>query len=107
MSLSNTVADSPMFLLVGRLLHVFKTPAGTKKTGEQYEGQDKVQILGNIPLPDGSHRLDLVTLTTKDAGSFEPFLGQLITCPLGFYSFNKTVGFFVPAGGKPQIFVGD
>lgn len=107
MTLSSAVPESPMFLLVGRLLHVFKTPAGTKKTGEQYDGQDKIQILGNIPMPDGGHRLDLVTLTTKDAASFDSFVGEVISCPIGCYAFNKTVGYFVPAGGKPAIFTGD
>ena len=31
MSLANALPDTPMFLLVGRLLHVFKTPSGTKE----------------------------------------------------------------------------
>jgi hypothetical protein len=31
----------------------------------------------------------------------------VISCPIGCYAFNKTVGYFVPAGGKPAIFTGD
>ncbi|NKO00820.1 hypothetical protein, partial [Weissella cibaria] len=54
-----------MFTLTGQVVHVFTAPRGiSKKTGEEYGGQDKVQILGDIPLQGGETRKELVTLTT-------------------------------------------
>ena len=43
--------SEPMFALSGQVLNVFVQAGGvSKKTGEEYEARDKVQLLGEMPL---------------------------------------------------------
>ena len=51
-----------MFTLCGQVANVYVQPGGTsKKTGEAFDPRDKVQILGQLPMPTGGHKLELVT----------------------------------------------
>ena len=61
-----------MFTLCGQVANVYVQPGGTsKKTGEEYDPRDKVQILGHVPLQGGGTKLDLVTLNVEAPGKFE------------------------------------
>ena len=52
-----------MFTLCGQVANVYVQPGGTsKKTGEDFDPRDKVQILGHLPVSTGGHKLELVTL---------------------------------------------
>ena len=69
--------SEPMFTLRGQVVNVYVQPGGvSRKTGEAFDPRDKVQILGKIPLPDGSTKLDLITLNTEDARDFRALLGK-------------------------------
>ena len=93
-----------MFTLCGQVMNVFVQPGGvSKKTQEEYDPRDKVQILGQLPLPTGGHRLELVTLNVEDARLFESAIGKDIRVPVGFYAVNRSVGYFIPQGGKPSL----
>jgi hypothetical protein len=88
-----------MFILTGEVVNVFTAPKGiSKKTGEEYGGQDKVQIMGNIPLPDGQYRKELVDLTTDQGEAIKKYEGKEVTCPVSFYVSKSSVGYFVPKG---------
>ena len=94
---------NPMFTLNGQVMHVFKAPTGTnKKTGEEYGGQDKVQILGSLALPEsGEYRFDMITLTTDQANVFERLKGQEISVPVGMMARGKNdLLYFIPKGSK-------
>lgn len=96
--------SQPMFTLCGQVVNLFVQPGGvSKKTGEQFEARDKVQILGNIPLPDGSSRLDLVTLGVDDARLFQQAVGKTVRVPLGFFASGRSISYFIPRGSKPQL----
>lgn len=93
-----------MFTLCGQVANVFVQPGGTsKKTGEVFDPRDKVQILGQLPLPSGGHKLELVTLNVEDARLFQAAQGKTIRVPVGVYSIGRTVGYFIPQGAKPQL----
>ena len=93
-----------MFTLCGSVANVYVQQGGTsKKTGEVFDPRDKVQILGQVPLPDGGHKLDLVTLNVEDARLYQAAIGKTIRVPVGVYSSGKTVGFFIPHGAKPLL----
>lgn len=93
-----------MFTLCGQVANVFVQPGGTsKKTGEVFDPRDKVQILGQLPLPSGGHKLELVTLNVEDARLFQAAQGKTIRVPVGVYAIGKTVGYFIPQGAKPQL----
>jgi len=93
-----------MFTLCGQVANVFVQPGGTsKKTGESFDPRDKVQILGQLPLPAGGHKLELVTLNVENARMFEGALNKTIRVPVGVYAIGKTVGYFIPQGAKPVL----
>jgi hypothetical protein len=93
-----------MFTLTGQVINVFVTPTGVNKSsGEEYGGQDKVQVLGDIPLPNGETKKDIVTLTTHNASDFKSLTGSTVSLPVSFYAPSKgQVIFFIPKGYKPS-----
>ncbi|MNZ65243.1 hypothetical protein D3C78_834300 [compost metagenome] len=96
--------SEPMFTLCGQVANVFLQPGGvSKKTGEAFDPRDKVQLLGDLPLPDGGKRLELVTLNTEDATLFEKAVGRRVRVAVGFYAVGKSVGYFIPRGAKPAL----
>lgn len=96
--------SEPMLSLCGRVVNVFVQPGGvSKKTGEVFDPKDKVQIMGQIPLPEGGYKLDLVTLNVENGKVFEALNGKLVRVPVGVYSLNRSVGYFIPQGGKPSL----
>ena len=93
-----------MFTLCGQVANVYVQPGGTsKKTGEEYDPRDKVQILGHVPLQGGGTKLDLVTLNVEDALLFESALNKTVRVPVGFYAVGKSVGYFIPQGAAPEL----
>lgn len=87
-----------MFTLTGIVVNVFTAPKGVNKNGEEYGGQDKVQIMGDIPLPDGHYRKELIDLTTDQGEALKKHLSQTVSCPVAFYSSRGSVGFYIPKG---------
>lgn len=98
------MSNQPMFTLCGQVANVYVQPGGTsKKTGEVFDPRDKVQIIGHVPLQDGTTKLDLVTLNVEDARLFQSALNKTIRVPVGVYAIGKTVGYFIPQGCKPAL----
>lgn len=95
------MANTPMFSLTGQIVNVFVSPVGVNKdTGEQYGGQDKVQVLGDIPMKNGEYRKDLLTLTTEQGDKLKNALGRSITAPVAFYVRNSAVQYYIPKGSQ-------
>lgn len=93
-----------MFTLCGQVLNVFVQPGGvSKKTGEEYEARDKVQLLGELPLQDGQKRMELVTLTVDNARPFEAVKGKRVRVPVGFFATGKDVQFYIPKGSRLEL----
>jgi hypothetical protein len=83
-----------MITLNGSLLNVYRAPV--RKNAEDGEKEkDKVQILGDVALPNGEIRKDLMTITVKDARPFEGKEGSEISIAVGAFAPQKgTVIFF-------------
>jgi hypothetical protein len=93
-----------MFTLRGEVVHVYTAPKGvSKKTGEEYGGQDKVQIIGDIPLKGGETRKELISLTTDQGVALEKMQGKIVVCPVSFFANGKSVSFFIPEGHKIKL----
>ena len=93
-----------MFSIIGQLANVFDQEHTDRESGE-VQTKHRIQILGNIPLTDGSGgtRLELVTLNVEDARVYKDLVGQQIRVPFGFFAPAKgQVVQFVPKGAKPQ-----
>lgn len=80
-----------MISLNGTLINCFKTPAKAE-IGEK----DKIQILGDVMLPNGSLKKDLITITVPDASEYEDRQGKEISVGVGVFAPQKgTVIFFI------------
>lgn len=93
-----------MYSIIGRLEHVFEQTQVNKETGEETQ-RHKIQMVGRVPLPDGSDgtRLELVTLSVDEPKYYKELVGSDIRVPFGFFAPSKgTVIQFVPRGSKPQ-----
>lgn len=94
-----------MFTMSGQVINVFTTPKGTnRKTGDEFGGDDKVQIMGDIPLDNGQSRKELIELRTSDAETFQKLIGKPVVLPISFYAPQKgSVIYFMPKGHKVSL----
>jgi len=95
----------PMFSITGELRKVYSENQTNRDTGEIIR-RYRIQILGDIPLRDGSGdtREDMVTLNVDNPDDYRDLVRQVITVPFGFFSPGKgNVVTFVPKGSKPQV----
>lgn len=96
--------STPMFSITGQLLKCFTEKQTNRDTGEEVT-RHRIQMLGDVPLRDGSadSRLDLVTLNVEDLAPYQDLVGTPIRVPFGFFAPSKgSVVTFVPKGSKPQ-----
>lgn len=73
-----------MIQLSGILINTFKTVKS-----EHSDSKPKIQILGDVAMPNGEVRKDLMTITVKDISKFENQEGTEITVPVGAFSPMK------------------
>lgn len=91
-----------MLLLHGTILNVFITKRGHDKSGEEYGGDDKVQIMVDVPADGGTLRKDLVDLKTENAAPFQKEIGKKVNVPVGVFAPAKgTVIFYIT--GEPSF----
>jgi len=91
-----------MLQMTGKVIHLFEQPKGTNKAGEEYGGQDKVQVMGETPLPNGESRFELITLTCHDAKAFQSYMGKDVSFPIGVMAPAKgSIVYFIPKGSHP------
>ncbi len=92
-----------MIQIKGQVVNLFSTEGGTNKQGEEYEGSDKVQLLGNVLLPNGDFKYDLVDLKVANVEDWKQYKNKKIAVDVGAYAPSKgNVIFFVAKGAKPQ-----
>lgn len=92
-----------MLSLTGTLINTFRTDAGINKDGESYEGQNKIQLLGDVANPNGTVKKDMFTLTVKNIEDFKQFENKEIILPIGVFASGKQLTYFVTKGGKPVL----
>lgn len=81
---------------------MFISPKG-EKDGKEYGGQDKVQMIGDILLPNGETKIDMFTLTTSNIKDFDNLVGKEIRVPIGIFAAAKAITYYIPKGSKPQL----
>jgi len=94
-----------MFSITGQVVNTFEAPgraADEKKGVEAQDAKPKVQILGEMPVPGGQKRVELVTLTCEDQRVYESLRGRTISVPLGIFAPAKgQIIYFIPKGSTP------
>jgi hypothetical protein len=91
-----------MLTLTGQLINTFTTPAG-ERNGEPYPETNKIQLLGEIPLPNGEVKNGLIDLTSHSIGDFKNLETKKIRVPVGAMVSGKNVIYFIPKGSKPEV----
>lgn len=98
-----------MFQVSGIVLHTYDNPAAVDKTTGEItrEQKAKVQLLGDLPLPNGQVRYDMINLTCEDRLEFEALKGKRVSVPLGMFAPAKgEIIYFIPKGGRPALLAG-
>ena len=87
-----------MFSITGQVITVFKAPEGKTKAGENYGGDYRVQVLGELALKNGEVKRELVTLSMPSRWGRELFgaIGTVVTLPVGVMASNSVVKAFIP-----------
>lgn len=91
-----------MLTMSGLVTHVFKAPKGVTRDGDEYGGNDKVQLLCEQTLKNGESRQELFTLSC-DRVDFEPLKGKPISVEVGAMVNRGNVLFYIPKGAKPRV----
>ena len=91
-----------MFTVTGLLVNIFRTPEGKNQEGETYGGDYKIQVLGELPLPNGETRQEMVDLKVHDVESYKGLLNKRISVPVGSLALAKNkIVHFIPRGSMP------
>lgn len=77
-----------MITLNGTLLNVYRSPL-RKNAQEGETEKDKIQILGDVALPNGERRKDLMTITVADAGKYQEREGMEVSVSVGAFAPQK------------------
>ena len=92
-----------MLEMVGTLENTFTAPTGVnKKTGEEYGGQHRIQLMAETIMQNGEKRLEMVTLTVENLQPYRDYLKQSIRLPVGCFARNNGISFYVPKGSIPE-----
>ena len=52
-----------MLQITGQVVNVFTVEGGKDKEGKEFDSRHKVQLMGNVALPNGENKYDLMDLT--------------------------------------------
>ena len=92
-----------MLTLNGTVVNVFQAPKGVnKKTGEEFGGQDRVQVMAENILQNGEKRVDLVNLTVENPQPYVTLTGKRVRVPVGVFCSGNAIHYFVPKGSLPE-----
>jgi hypothetical protein len=92
-----------MIKLEGEVINVFHMDAGKNKKGEEYDARDKIQLLGELELPNGETKKELIDLTVSDIDQYVGLVGKTISIAAGAMSAGRAVIFYVRKGAKPTV----
>lgn len=93
-----------MLQLTGKVINVFTQQGGKGKDGTEYEARHKVQLMGEVALPNGDVKMDLMDLTVQDLSDWNDLQGEDISIDIGAFAPSKgNIIYFVSKGSKPQL----
>lgn len=91
-----------MLQITGRVVNTFTQEGGKNKDGEEYEARHKVQLMGQVGLPNGEIKVDMIDLTVDDLDLWKSYKDKLITIEVGAFAPAKgNIIYFVKKGSKP------
>lgn len=93
-----------MLQITGKVINVFTTEAGKGKDGTEYAERHKVQLMGQVALPNGDVKMDLMDLTIDDLAEWNDKQNKTVSIDIGAFAPSKgNIIYFVSKGSKPQV----
>ena len=93
-----------MLQITGKVVNVFTTEAGKGKDGTEYAERHKVQLMGQVALPNGDVKMDLMDLTIDDLAEWNDKQNKTVSIDIGAFAPSKgNIIYFVSKGSKPQL----
>lgn len=95
-----------MLQITGQVVNVFTVEGGTDKEGKEFSERYKVQLMGNVALPNGDAKYDLMDLTVESLDDWASLQGKSVSIDIGAFAPSKgTIIYFVRKGAKPRQLV--
>lgn len=92
-----------MLQITGQVINVFTVAGGKDKEGKEYDPSNKVQLMGQVILPSGDMKYDLMDLKVDDSHLWESYKGKTVSVEVGAFAPSKgNIIFTVKKGAKPQ-----
>lgn len=93
-----------MLQIAGKVINVFTVEGGIDKEGKEFAEKYKVQLLGNVALPNGDTKLDLMDLSVLDLSDWTNMQNKEVAIDIGAFAPSKgNIVYFVRKGAKPQL----
>lgn len=93
-----------MLQITGKVINVFTQEGGTSKDGTEYSERHKVQLMGEMALPNGDIKMDLMDLTIDDLTDWTDKQNKTVSIDIGAFAPSKgSIIYFVSKGSKPQL----
>lgn len=93
-----------MLQLTGKVANVFTQAGGIGKDGTEFDERHKVQLLGEVALPNGGIKIDLMDLTVTDINEWKALEKQTVSIDIGAFAPSKgNIIYFVQKGSKPRL----
>lgn len=93
-----------MLQITGKVVNVFTQEGGTSKDGTEYAERHKVQLMGEMALPNGDIKMDLMDLTIDDLTDWTDKQNKTVSIDIGAFAPSKgSIIYFVSKGSKPQL----
>lgn len=94
---------SSLFQVSGQLINVFVSPVSKNNEGQEYGGDHKIQLLGDISMSNGETRKEMITLKVHDVGDLETSIGSSVTAPIGVFAKGGNITYYIPKGSQIAI----
>ncbi|EBW5418349.1 hypothetical protein DPT49_24075 [Salmonella enterica subsp. enterica serovar Litchfield] len=92
-----------MLQITGQVVNVFTVEGGKDKEGKEFDSRHKVQLMGNVALPNGENKYDLMDLTVSDLSDWVQLKGKQVSIEIGAFASSKgSIIYFVRKGAKPR-----
>jgi len=92
-----------MFTVSGTVINLFDQKGKlNEETGEIAPTTPRLQMLGEMPMPNGEMRKDLITVKVENKEIYMQLVGKDIRLPIGVFAPSKgQIVYYVPKGSKP------
>lgn len=93
-----------MLQITGQVVNVFTVEGGKDKEGKEFDERYKVQLMGNVALPNGDTKFDLMDLTVESLSDWASLQGKNVSIDIGAFAPAKgSIVYFVRKGSKPRL----